>query len=335
MLVAAMAVRVRGKPSRVVGVVAFLCLVVATSARLSSPAPFSTALVESRPASRALLWRAPPAVDEGGDDALARAAAGASKVPKCLRSAIAIMCRHMVAPITQCLRHPEYVRRFVQRKAHTSRAEAAFRKRVSRAGLSAKVLLGGGRRAASGWIPAPYEAFDVTQGNHWIATFGSRHYAHDLWATELFQRLTPMEARFVAAMAFLFLREGGTFVVEVPDGYLQDAGHRQRYRAGASPTIRSMWTKDTLVPILETAGFTVTLRQWYDADGTQHTAEGTGEAPSTGAAPGNHLWLEASKEDGCRGWPVGQTLPKEIANLRKLPKGKGKWPIRPGKKKRK
>jgi predicted SAM-dependent methyltransferase len=80
----------------------------------------------------------------------------------------------------------------------------------------------------------------------------------------MLEHLSEEQARTTVAECFRYLKPGGLFRVAVPDGYRRDPA----YVAEASPPNDGhlvLYNVDTLTALLQSAGFTVTPLEYFDA----------------------------------------------------------------------
>ena len=131
-----------------------------------------------------------------------------------------------------------------------------------------RVILGAGPTDFPGWLQTDKEILDVTSPNDWRALFVPASIDSVL-CEHLLEHLSEQEARVAVAECYRYLKPGGLFRVAVPDGYRRDPA----YVAEASPPNEGhqfLYNVDTLSALLESAGFTTTPLEYFDAQEQFH-----------------------------------------------------------------
>ena len=133
------------------------------------------------------------------------------------------------------------------------------------------VVIGGGGTRFDGWVCTDREVLDVTRPEDWRRLFVPDSIDR-LLSEHVFEHLTEDECRAAFAECYRHLKPGGLFRVAVPDGYRRDSA----YVAEVTPPNdghKSLFTVDTLPPLLEGAGFEATPLEYFDAAENFHAAE--------------------------------------------------------------
>lgn len=133
-----------------------------------------------------------------------------------------------------------------------------------------KVNLGSGGQIYGGWLTTDSDSLDVTLPQAWENLFKPGSIDR-LLCEHVLEHLSESECKDALASCYRFLKPGGLLRIAVPDGYRVD----EAYLVAVSPPIhghQALFTVDTLVTLLESVGFRVTLLEYFDAQGAFHTA---------------------------------------------------------------
>lgn len=147
------------------------------------------------------------------------------------------------------------------------RQQWKLRKAVSTAS-PLRVMLGAGSIHLQGWFKTDKEILDVTSPEDWSALFepGS---IDSLLSEHMFEHLTEDEARSALRECHRHLKPNGLFRLAVPDGYRRDP----KYVREVSPPNdghKVLYNIDTLTALLQSAGFTTTPLEYFDAQEQFH-----------------------------------------------------------------
>jgi predicted SAM-dependent methyltransferase len=147
-----------------------------------------------------------------------------------------------------------------------------------------RIVIGAWSRFDPGWIPTQREFLDLTDPTHWQRCF-EPDSVDAMLAEHVWEHLTPEEGLSAARTCFRYLRPGGTLRVAVPDGLHPDPAYIDTVKAdegAATPTYglsgnatnhRALYTYRTLRELFQSAGFRVTLYEYFDEAGTFHCQE--------------------------------------------------------------
>jgi predicted SAM-dependent methyltransferase len=144
-----------------------------------------------------------------------------------------------------------------------------LRKRI-RATSPLNVVLGGGEREYEGWVFTDRDFLDITRPGDWDALFAPDSIDR-LLSEHVLEHLSEDECVIALAECYRHLKPGGLLRVAVPDGYRRDPD----YVAEVAPPNaghKQLFTVDTLVPLLERAGFRATPLEYFDAEERFHAA---------------------------------------------------------------
>ena len=153
---------------------------------------------------------------------------------------------------------------------HRVRRDANVRRvrREARAMRPLNVVIGGAQTAFRGWLSTDKGILDVCSPSDWEGLFEPSSIDR-LLAEHLFEHLSEEECRVAFSECYRYLRSGGLLRIAVPDGYRRDPA----YVAEVTPPKdghKSLFTVHNLPPMLEAAGFSVTLLEYFDASEQFH-----------------------------------------------------------------
>ena len=159
-------------------------------------------------------------------------------------------------------------------KLNRARRVRALRKQMQ-AAQPLNVVLGAGTTNYEGWFGTHFETLDITSPRDWRNLFAPESIDR-LLTEHVLEHLSEDECRAALAECHRYLKPGGLLRIAVPDGYRRDPA----YVAEASPPKdghKVLLTVDTLVPLLESAGFRAQPLEYFDAEENFH-AESWNEA---------------------------------------------------------
>ena len=125
------------------------------------------------------------------------------------------------------------------------------------------VVLGGGTTSYEGWMETDQNVLDITVPDSWSGLFKPASIDR-LLAEHVFEHLSEDQCRVAFAECYRYLKPAGLFRLAVPDGYRRDPD----YVAEVAPPRdghQSLFTVETLPPLLEEAGFKVTPLEYFDS----------------------------------------------------------------------
>jgi predicted SAM-dependent methyltransferase len=138
-----------------------------------------------------------------------------------------------------------------------------------------KIVLGSGGISEKGWIPTDIDVLNILKPENW------EHYFHHnpnsinaILAEHVWEHLTKDEAIHAAKMCYKYLSTGGYLRVAVPDGYNPSKVYIDRVKPGGSgigsDDHKILFTYKMLKEVFESAGFQVTLLEYFDENGEFH-----------------------------------------------------------------
>ena len=139
-----------------------------------------------------------------------------------------------------------------------------------------KIVVGTSGVFEPGWIPTDIEYLNLLRADDWRQFFTEGSIAAIL-AEHVWEHLTPQQGLQAAQVCHRYLRAGGRLRIAVPDGCHPDPAYLRQVMvngtgAGANDH-KVLYTHETMTRLLERAGFTVTLLEYFDAAGTFHFQE--------------------------------------------------------------
>lgn len=133
---------------------------------------------------------------------------------------------------------------------------------------SSETLVGGPGTPFEDWLLTDASLLNVVDAEQWRAFFPPASI-NKILAEHLFEHLSEEECAVAFAECFRYLETGGKLRIAVPDGNRRDPD----YVAEVAPPRdghKSLFTIETLPPLLERAGFKVTPLEYFDADERFH-----------------------------------------------------------------
>lgn len=149
-----------------------------------------------------------------------------------------------------------------------------LRKAAARRDGRLRVVLGGGPKLAySGWYLTDIDILNVLDEAQWQSIFGTRR-VDALLAEHVWEHLTWNQGVAAAAIAFKFLRPGGSLRIAVPDGLYPDEKYLATVQPGgtgkAAKDHKELFTWPKAKVMFESAGFTVSPLEYWDEQGVFH-----------------------------------------------------------------
>jgi predicted SAM-dependent methyltransferase len=150
-----------------------------------------------------------------------------------------------------------------------------------------RVVVGAWSRYDEGWIPTQRDFLDLTQPAHWEHFF-QPNSVEAILAEHVWEHLTPAEGLRAARTCHKYLRPGGYLRIAVPDGLHPDPAYIETVKAGAdgisstngktglegnAANHKALYTYRNLTELFESAGFRVTLYEYFDEAGEFHCEE--------------------------------------------------------------
>jgi predicted SAM-dependent methyltransferase len=141
------------------------------------------------------------------------------------------------------------------------------------AGKPLRIVIGSSQVFDKGWIPTNVQYLNLLNDQQWQHAFGDARL--DAILTEhVWEHLALADSHTAAAQCFKYLKPGGYLRIAVPDGNHPDPDYIEFVRPNGSGSgawdHKVLYTFDTLRDVLQGAGFTVDLLEYYDAAGQFH-----------------------------------------------------------------
>jgi predicted SAM-dependent methyltransferase len=139
-----------------------------------------------------------------------------------------------------------------------------------------RIIVGAGNTAYDGWFSTNEDTLNLLRRADFAAYWepGTREA---FLAEHVWEHLSYEDGCRAAAHCFAFLRPGGRLRLAVPDGLKPDPAYREYVRPGGSgpgaDDHKVLYTARTLTDLLEAAGFTCTLLEYWDEDGHFHATD--------------------------------------------------------------
>ncbi len=130
------------------------------------------------------------------------------------------------------------------------------------------VVIGGGQTSYQGWIFTDRDFLDITNPGEWGRLF-TPNSIDRLLCEHVLEHLSEADCRIALTESYGYLKPGGLMRIAVPDGNRRDAA----YVAEAAPPNAGhqiFFTLETLTPLVEEVGFTVTPLEYFDRDEQFH-----------------------------------------------------------------
>ncbi len=145
--------------------------------------------------------------------------------------------------------------------------------------MGKRVIIGAGEQRWGGWIATQQNELDLLQRHTFDLFFGTER-ADAFLCEHTWEHLTVEEGVEAARTCRDFLVDGGRLRVAVPDGRFPDVEYQRTVQVGGpgpadhpAADHRIVYVAETLQAVFEAADFTVTLLEWWDADGAFHVAD--------------------------------------------------------------
>ncbi len=136
-----------------------------------------------------------------------------------------------------------------------------------------RLVVGSGGVYPVGWIPTGLETIDVGNDKTWHRFFKPKSL-DAIMGEHIWEHLSPEEAISATNSCFEYLKPGGYCRIAVPDGlhpdpvYLKGVGP-----IGPNELHKVMYDYKSIKVLFESAGFTVSLLEYYDNEGVFHNTD--------------------------------------------------------------
>ena len=145
-----------------------------------------------------------------------------------------------------------------------------------RSSASKKIVIGSSGKSFPDWIPTERSELDLIKESTWQVFFAERSI-NALLAEHVWEHLTPEESVTAVENCFKYLKPGGRVRVAVPDGNHPDLSYIASVKPGGSgpgaDDHKVLYTHGALEKLFESAGFSVTLLEYFDTDGEFHYSD--------------------------------------------------------------
>lgn len=136
-----------------------------------------------------------------------------------------------------------------------------------------RIIVGAATTQFEGWIPTNREILNLLVESDWADNF-KPDSLDAILAEHVWEHLTQDEAVVAAMNCYKFLKPGGYLRVAVPDGLHPDPGYIEWVRPGGNgpgaDDHKVLYTYDTFRKVFASAGFDVSLCEYYDERGQFH-----------------------------------------------------------------
>ena len=136
-----------------------------------------------------------------------------------------------------------------------------------------KIILGAGQTRYEGWVATQFDTLDATRADDWENILQGQK-AHRILAEHVFEHLTPEDTQFALRNIAANLAVDGLLRIAVPDGCHPDADYIDYVRPGGTAPgaddHKILYTYQSLTDVIERAGLTVRLIEYFDEEGCFH-----------------------------------------------------------------
>lgn len=144
---------------------------------------------------------------------------------------------------------------------------------IRSAGNDLKIIVGANFTAQQGWVSADYLLLDLTESREFEALLKPESVTNIL-AEHVWEHLSPEGAYEASRNCYKFLKKGGLLRIAVPDGFHPDLEYINQVRPGGigagADDHKILYNYQTLSSLLEKAGYSVRLVEWFDEHGIFH-----------------------------------------------------------------
>lgn len=136
-----------------------------------------------------------------------------------------------------------------------------------------KIIVGSEATKQDGWISTNYPLFDLTNISTFSEIFEPGSVSNFL-AEHVLEHLSLESGAMACNNCFSYLKPGGVLRIAVPDGFHPDVGYINQVKPGGygpgADDHKVLYNYRTLSALLENAGFTIKLLEWFDDHGNFH-----------------------------------------------------------------
>ena len=137
-----------------------------------------------------------------------------------------------------------------------------------------RIIIGASGVVQPGWLETNLGTLDVLNPNDWKRYFTTESIDAML-AEHVWEHLTEREGSAAARSCWQYLKPGGYLRLAVPDGRHIDPVYIDYVRPGGhgpgADEHKVLYTRESLVVMLENAGFEVSCLEFFDDDGQFHS----------------------------------------------------------------
>jgi predicted SAM-dependent methyltransferase len=139
-----------------------------------------------------------------------------------------------------------------------------------------RIVIGAASTEQQGWIATNYPVVDVTDYSV-MKSFFPNNSVSAILAEHVWEHLGPDQALLAVENCFNCLEPGGYLRLAVPDGNHSDEHYIKQVRPGGtgagSDDHKLLYTHNSMVSLLEKAGFQVRLLEWFDENQVFHAED--------------------------------------------------------------
>ncbi len=139
--------------------------------------------------------------------------------------------------------------------------------------LELNIVLGASSKAQEGWIPTEIEFLDISKVSEWERLFADGSISRIL-SEHVWEHLTEEDGIVAAKNCFKYLKSGGHIRIAVPDGFHRSKEYVEYVKPGGhgagSDDHKILYNYKTLKQVFESAGFRVSLLEYWDESGDFH-----------------------------------------------------------------
>lgn len=139
-----------------------------------------------------------------------------------------------------------------------------------------RIVVGASGVHEPGWLPTDIHVLNMLETADWEEYFAPSSIDAIL-AEHVWEHLTPAQGLAGVQNCYKYLRSGGYLRLAVPDGLHPDPAYIESVRPGGSglgaDDHRVLYTHRSLTHLLEQAGFSVNLLEYFDDSGVFHSTD--------------------------------------------------------------
>lgn len=148
-----------------------------------------------------------------------------------------------------------------------------LRRKIHSSDSNLRIVIGSGGISDDGWLPTDIETLDILKDTDWQRLF-KNYPIKAILAEHVWEHLGENEGVAAAENCYKYLQKNGYLRIAVPDGYHPDPEYINNVKAGGvgsgAKDHKILYTYKTLKNLLEIAGFSVELLEYFDEYGDFH-----------------------------------------------------------------